>query len=482
MRVLEKLEPRSVFCFFEDLCRIPHGSGNTKAISDYCVRFAQERGLRCVQDTVNNIIIWKDGTPGYENAPTVILQGHLDMVAEKTPDSPIDFTKDPLDLQIDGDYVYAKGTTLGGDDGIAVAMALAVLDSKELPHPPIEAVFTIDEEVGMDGAVALDCSDLKGRELLNLDSEEEGVFTVSCAGGVRLDCTLELKQESAADMTGYRVTISGLKGGHSGMNINQGRGNANCLMARTLYSAMERCPSLRVSDLTGGQFDNVICLRNDALVALSAADAPAFEAFIKEFDATLKNEYAVTDGGISLVCEKADVPVAFSAADTSRLLHVLLALPQGVQEMSADFPGLVQTSLNLGVMRTGEHGVKCSFSVRSCIASQKDMLIQRVKAIVEFGGGTVGERSNYPGWQYDRDSALRKEVEAVYRDLTGHDGKIEATHGGLECGLFIEKIPGLDALSMGPELHDVHSVNERLNVASTARVYELVCEVLKRSK
>ncbi|MFR5404557.1 MAG: M20/M25/M40 family metallo-hydrolase [Oscillibacter sp.] len=334
----------------------------------------------------------------------------------------------------------------------------------------------------MDGAFALDCSDLKGKKLLNLDSEEEGVFTVSCAGGVRLDCTLELKQERAADMTGYRVTISGLKGGHSGMNINQGRGNANCLMARTLYSAMERCPSLRVSDLTGGQFDNVICLRNDALVALSASDAPAFEAFIKEFDATLKNEYAVTDGGISLVCEKADVPAAFSAADTSRLLHVLLALPQGVQEMSADFPGLVQTSLNLGVMRTDEHGVKCSFSVRSCIASQKDMLIQRVKAIVEFGGGTVGERSNYPGWQYDRDSALRKEIKAVYRDLTGHDGKIEATHGGLECGLFIEKIPGLDALSMGPELHDVHSVNERLNVASTARVYELVCEVLKRSK
>ena len=361
-------------------------------------------------------------------------------------------------------------------------MILAILSDETLPHPPIEAVFTVDEEVGMDGAFALDCSDLKGKKLLNLDSEEEGVFTVSCAGGVRLDCALNAPQERADGMTGYRVTISGLKGGHSGMNINQGRGNANCLMARTLYSAMERCTSLRVHELTGGEFDNVICLRADALAAVSAADAPAFEAFIKEFDATLKNEYAVTDGGISLVCEKADVPAAFSAADTSRLLHVLLALPQGVQEMSADFPGLVQTSLNLGVMRTDEHGVKCSFSVRSCIASQKDMLIQRVKAIVEFGGGTVGERSNYPGWQYDRDSALRKEIEAVYRDLTGHDGKIEATHGGLECGLFIEKIPGLDALSMGPELHDVHSVEERLNVASTERVYKLVCEVLRRSK
>ena len=481
-RVLEHLEPKAVFHFFEDLTRIPHGSRNTKAISDYCAAFARARGLWVYQDELNNVIIKKPASAGYEAAPAVILQGHLDMVAEKTPESPIDMTKDALALRVEGDYVSADGTTLGGDDGIAIAMALAAMDDKTLRHPRIEAVFTVDEEVGMDGAFALDCSDLKGKKLLNLDSEEEGVFTVSCAGGVRLDCTLELKQESAADMTGYRVTISGLKGGHSGMNIKDGRGNANCLMARTLYSAMERCPSLRVSDLTGGQFDNVICLRNDALVALSAADAPAFEAFIKEFDATLKNEYAVTDGGISLVCEKADVPAAFSAADTSRLLHVLLALPQGVQEMSADFPGLVQTSLNLGVMRTDEHGVKCSFSVRSCIASQKDMLIQRVKAIVEFGGGTVGERSNYPGWQYDRDSALRKEIEAVYRDLTGRDGKIEATHGGLECGLLIEKIPGLDAVSMGPELHDVHSVNERLNVASTARVYELVCEVLKRSK
>ena len=481
-RVLEHLEPKAVFHFFEDLTRIPHGSRNTKAISDYCAAFARARGLWVYQDELNNVIIKKPASAGYETAPAVILQGHLDMVAEKTPESPIDMTKDALALRVEGDYVSADGTTLGGDDGIAVAMALAILDSSEIAHPALEAVFTVDEEVGMDGAFALDCSDLKGKKLLNLDSEEEGVFTVSCAGGVRLDCTLELKQERAADMTGYRVTISGLKGGHSGMNINQGRGNANCLMARTLYSAMERCPSLRVHELTGGQFDNVICLRADALAAVSAADAPAFEAFIKEFDATLKNEYAVTDGGISLVCEKADVPVAFSAADTSRLLHVLLALPQGVQEMSADFPGLVQTSLNLGVMRTDEHGVKCSFSVRSCIASQKDMLIQRVKAIVEFGGGTVGERSNYPGWQYDRDSALRKEIEAVYRDLTGHDGKIEATHGGLECGLFIEKIPGLDALSMGPELHDVHSVEERLNVASTERVYKLVCEVLRRSK
>ena len=482
MAVLSGLKPERVFYYFEKLCSVPHGSGNTKQISDLCVGFAKELGLKYRQEACNNLIIWKGGSCGYENAAPVILQGHIDMVCAKTEDCAKDMTRDGLDIRTDGEWVWADKTSLGGDNGIAVAMILAILSDETLPHPPIEAVFTVDEEVGMDGAFALDCSDLKGRKLLNLDSEEEGVFTVSCAGGVRLDCALELKQERADGMTGYRVTISGLKGGHSGVNINQGRGNANCLMARTLYSAMEKCPSLRVHALEGGQFDNVICLRNDALVALSASDAPAFEAFISEFDATLKNEYAVTDGGISLTCEKAGVTTAVSERETSRILHVLLALPQGVQEMSADFPGLVQTSLNLGVMHMDETGLRFSYSVRSCIASQKQMLIQRVKSIVEYAGGTVGERSSYPGWQYDRDSALRKQVQAVYRDLTGCDGRIEATHGGLECGLFIEKIPGLDALSMGPELHDVHSVEEKLNVASTERVYRLVCEVLARSK
>ena len=482
MAVLSNLQPEKVFYYFEQLCSVPHGSGNTKRISDLCVGFAKELGLKYRQESCNNLIIWKDGSCGYENADPIILQGHIDMVCAKTEDCTKDMMRDGLDVRTDGEWVWADKTSLGGDNGIAVAMILAILSDETLPHPPIEAVFTVDEEVGMDGAFALDCSDLKGKKLLNLDSEEEGVFTVSCAGGVRLDCALNAPQENTDGMTGYHVTISGLKGGHSGVNINQGRGNANCLMGRTLYSAMEKCPSLRVHDLAGGQFDNVICLRNDALVAVSEADAPVFEAFIKEFDATLKNEYAVTDGGISLTCEKTEVKSAVSGQETSRILHVLLALPQGVQEMNADFPGLVQTSLNLGVMHMDDKGIRFSFSVRSCIASQKQMLIQRVKSIVEYAGGTVGERSSYPGWQYDRNSALRKQVQAVYRDLTGCDGRIEATHGGLECGLFIEKIPGLDALSMGPELHDVHSVEERLNVASTERVYKLVCEVLARSK
>ncbi len=483
MAALSGIKPEKVFYYFEKLCSVPHGSGNTRIISDLCVGFAKELGLKYRQEACNNVIIWKDGSKGYENAAPIIMQGHIDMVCAKTEDCTKDMARDGLDVRTDGEWVWADKTSLGGDNGIAVAMILAILSDETLAHPPIEAVFTVDEEVGMDGAFALDCSDLKGRKLLNLDSEEEGVFTVSCAGGARLDCTLAAAREALGEKyQGYRVTISGLKGGHSGMNIKDGRGNANCLMGRTLYSAMERCPSLRVGDLTGGEFDNVICLRNDALVAVSKEEAGAFEAFIKEFDATLRNEYAITDGGIALACEKAALSSAVSAQETSRFLHVLLALPQGVQEMSADFPGLVQTSLNLGVMHMDEQGLYFSYSVRSSIASQKEMLIQRVKAIVGYAGGTVSVRSSYPGWQYDRSSALRKQVEEVYRDLTGREGKIEATHGGLECGLLIEKIPGLDALSMGPEMHDVHSVNERLNVASTERVYALVCELLKRSK
>ena len=483
MAALSGIKPEKVFYYFEKLCSVPHGSGNTRILSDLCVGFAKELGLKYRQEACNNVIIWKDGSKGYENAAPIIMQGHIDMVCAKTEDCTKDMARDGLDVRTDGEWVWADKTSLGGDNGIAVAMILAILSDDTLAHPPIEAVFTVDEEVGMDGAFALDCSDLKGRKLLNLDSEEEGVFTVSCAGGARLDCTLAAAREALGEKyQGYRVTISGLKGGHSGMNIKDGRGNANCLMGRTLYSAMERCPSLRVGDLTGGEFDNVICLRNDALVAVSKEEAGAFEAFIKEFDATLRNEYAITDGGIALACEKAALSSAVSAQETSRFLHVLLALPQGVQEMSADFPGLVQTSLNLGVMHMDEQGLYFSYSVRSSIASQKEMLIQRVKAIVGYAGGTVSVRSSYPGWQYDRSSALRKQVEEVYRDLTGREGKIEATHGGLECGLLIEKIPGLDALSMGPEMHDVHSVNERLNVASTERVYALVCELLKRSK
>ena len=482
MAVLTGLKPEKVFAYFEKLCAVPHGSGNTKAISDMCVGFAKELGLRYRQEPCNNLIIWKDASPGYETSEPIILQGHIDMVCAKTDDCTKDMKTEGLDLRTDGQWVWADKTSLGADNGIAVAMILAIMADDTLPHPPLEAVFTVDEEVGMDGAFALDCSDLKSKRLLNLDSEIEGVFTVSCAGGMRADCLLPGKPEAAAGMDGYTVTIAGLKGGHSGGDIHLGRGNANQLMGRVLYSAMERFRGLRLAAVSGGQFDNVICSRCDATVALPAGHGADFEAFIREFDATLKNEYAGCDDGVTVSCEAAAADTAVSAETTSVMLHTLLALPQGVQAMNVDFPGLVQTSLNLGVLRLAEDGLHITFSIRSCIASQKEMLAQRVHAIVEFAGGSVTERGKYPGWQYVRQSHFRDTVLEAYHDITGKDGIIEATHGGLECGLFIEKIPGLDAISMGPEMHDVHSVRERLNAASTERTYELLCEALKRCK
>lgn len=482
MAVLSGLEPKAVFEYFEKLCAVPHGSHNTKQISDLCVSFAQELGLRWRQDEVNNVVIWKEASPGYEGAEPVILQGHIDMVCVKTEDCPKDMAKEGLDLRTDGEWVWADKTSLGGDNGIAVAMILAILADDTLPHPPLEAVFTVDEEVGMDGAFALDCSDLKGKKLVNLDSEEEGVFTVSCAGGVRLDCFLPGKQEPLSGETGYTLTLSGLLGGHSGGDIHRGRASANQAMGRALYSAMERVPGLRVSDIRGGKFDNVICSRNDALVAVPAGREGDFEAFVREFDGVLKNEYTGVDDGIALCCEKRELDGALSPAATEHILRTLLVIPQGVQAMNVDFHGLVQTSLNLGVMGMEADGLHFSISVRSCIASQKAMLVQRLRAILELGGGTLSERSDYPGWQYARQSALRKDVLAAWKAVSGREGKIEATHGGLECGLFIEKIPGLDAVSMGPELHDVHSVKERLSVPSTKLAYELTCELLRRSK
>ena len=406
----------------------------------------------------------------------------MDMVCAKTEQCDKDMAREGLDLATDGEYVWAEETSLGGDNCIAVAMALALLADKTMPHPPLEAVFTVDEEVGMEGAFGLDCSDLKGRQLLNLDSEEEGVFTVSCAGGVRMDCRLPGSRGPLTGETCYAVTISGLQGGHSGADIDKGRASANVLAGRVLYSAMERVPGLRLADVRGGKFDNVICPFNVAKVAVPAGKEAEFEAFIREFDGVLKNEYAGCDEGVTLVCQRTAVETALSPEDTHRILRTLLVLPQGVQAMNADFPGLVQTSLNLGVMSVEADGLHLTLSIRSCIASQKAMLCQRVRAVIETGGGTAEERSGYPGWQYQRESAMRQRLMEVYRDLNGKDAVIEATHGGLECGLFIEKLPGLDAVSLGPELRDIHSPRERLGVASTERVYRLVCEFLKRSK
>ena len=478
MRVLDQLEPRSVFHFFEDLCQIPHGSGNTRAISDYCVAFAQARGLRYVQDELNNVVIWKDGTAGYENAPAVILQGHLDMVTEKTPDSPIDFTKDALALQVEGDFVSAKGTTLGGDDGIAVAMALAVLDSSELPHPPLEAIFTVDEEVGMEGAFGLDSAPIKGRRMLNIDSEDEGVLTVSCAGGVRANMELPL-ETAPCDMPCVRVTLDGLVGGHSGAEIHKERGNSNILMGRFLRVLKDAAPALRLVSVKGGLKDNAIPLATEAVAAVPEGTDAAAQA--AAFEAVLRNEFSVSDPGLRLcACACAAAGSAMTEESTARVLDFLTLVPNGIYAMSMDIPGLVQTSCNLGILDAeGAQLCACS-SIRSAIASQKEMLYSRMEALCARLGGSVHPTGDYPGWQYRRESALRETMVAAFRDLYGHEPKVEAIHAGLECGLFADKLPGLDAVSFGPDLQEIHTVRERMSISSVQRTWTYLCEILKR--
>ena len=479
MNVLSSLEPKSVFRFFEDLCAIPHGSRNTKAISDWCVAFARERGLEHYQDESNNVIIIKPAAPGYENARPVILQGHLDMVCEKAPGCAKDMDREGLDLAVDGDYVYAKGTTLGGDDGIAVAMALAVLDDRALPAPRIEAVFTTDEEIGLLGADALDVAPLKGRTMINLDSEAEGIFTVSCAGGNTTACILPVAR-APFDAPLLTITVGGLTGGHSGAEIHKGRANSNMLMGRVLR-ALARTAPLRILRVDGGLKDNAIPVETRAVVA--ASDPGAVRQLIGEMEQALHNEYRATDPALFVRAEDAgEAGLPLDQGSTEKVICMLQCLPNGIEAMSAEIPGLVQTSLNLGILATGEDTVQASFSVRSSVDSQKQMLKERLSCLMEQLGGRVEFSGEYTGWQYQEQSPLRDLMVEVFRDQYGRDPKIEAIHAGLECGIFAGKMPGLDCVSLGPDLLEIHTPREKMSISSVQRVWKFLLEVLKRSK
>lgn len=479
MPILEHLQPQAVFAHFEQLCAIPHGSGNTKAISDYLVRFAAARGLRHIQDAHNNVIIFCPGTPGYETAAPVILQGHMDMVCETAPDCTKDLTREGLDLFIDGDTIGARGTTLGGDDGIAVAMALAILDADDIPHPPLEVVLTVDEETGMLGADALDASVLQGRTMLNIDSEDEGILTVSCAGGNVSVCTLPVTR-AAFSGTAFTVTVGGLLGGHSGAEIDKGRGNANQLLGRVLYAIGART-ALRIVCADGGLKDNAIPRESRAVITV--ADPDAAQAAIADMDAAFRHEYAAADPDVFVRADPAQPQMPpMDAASTQRAVCMLCCLPNGVQAMSRDIPGLVQTSLNLGILTTDEQCVQASFCVRSSVSTQKEMLVARLRCLMAQLGGSVDVSGDYPAWEFRKDSPLRERMIDVFREQYGHDPKVEAIHAGVECGLFAGKLPGLDCVSFGPDLTEIHTCRERMHIASVQRVWRYTLEVLRRCK
>lgn len=482
MRIFKDLEPKEVFQYFEDICGIPHGSGNTKQISDYCVDFAKKHNLKYRQEECGNIIIWKDATEGYENAKTVILQGHTDMVAVKESDCDIDLEKEGLRIAKDGDWVYAKGTSLGGDDGIAVAYVLAILAAEDIPHPALEAVFTVDEEVGLLGAAALDASDLKGKILMNMDSEDDGIFLISCAGGATVECCVPAPAEMAEGIV-YDWKLDGLKGGHSGAEIHKGRANANVILGRYLMELGEQV-NIRAGAMQGGEKDNAIAKVCQAVIVVPEEQAADFEAQTSRFADILRDEFDQVEPDFALTIRRREERGAAVLKEEAlkNLTALLVHLPAGVQKMMADMPGMVQTSLNMGILKLSEGEVSLTYSVRSSVESEKEWLIKRMENLTGMVGGHCRISGVYPAWSYVPDSRIRTLMAETYEELTGKKPILEAIHAGVECGILCEKIPGLDCISYGPQMQDIHTTRERLNISSVKRNWELTLEVLKKLK
>ena len=482
MMLSEELYPQRVFYYFEQIAAIPHGSRNTKAISDFLVNFAKEHNLVWYQDENNNVVIVKEASAGYEAAEPIIIQGHMDMVCEKEKGVDIDFEKDGLKLYIDGDFLKAEGTTLGGDDGIAVAYALALLDSQEIAHPKLEVVITVDEEIGILGAEAIDFSMLTGHTMLNIDSDVEGSFLTGCAGGMAVNVTLPIKRVM---QSGEKValTITGLEGGHSGSEIDKEHGNANILMGRLLRALFEETP-FGIISLAGGLKDNAIPRECVTELLVPQENVNLVKEIADKLDIELKKEFMTADPSVCIEFEdlgkKEESILDFGSV--SRVIFYLRSVPNGVQHMSQVMHGMVETSLNLGIMELKEDALHTVTSIRSSVGTRKADLLDRITAIVELLGGEAEVEGDYPAWEYKQDSSLRPQIAKVYKQLYGKDPVFETIHAGLECGLLSEKIKNLDCVSFGPDNFDIHTPKERLSISSTGRVWDFIVEFLRQAK
>ena len=475
-RKLEGLEPRSVFRFFEEICAIPHGSHHTKAISDYLVAFAKSHKLEYIQDESNNVILFAPGTCGMEDHAPVILQGHMDMVCEKDADCPLDMAVDGLDLTHDGVSVYARGTTLGGDDGIAVAYALAILDDRSIPHPPLEVIITVDEEVGMLGAAAIDLSMLKGRTMVNLDSEEEGSFTVSCAGGARSTITLNAERKAVYGPC-VRLTVENLRGGHSGEEIHKNRANANKVMGEFLGRIQKLMP-LCLTSFTGGSKDNAIPRSCQATVVAMGIGIERINDIAAQLQQEIRENFDEPEATVQAFDVDALGGNALTTTATADVISLLCAAPNGVQAYCPDMEGLVQTSLNMGIAKLGDR-FSVTFCVRSSVNQEKEALLQKLRDLADFYNGTYSQMGTYPAWEYKKESKLRDVMVPIYTEMFGKEPQVLAIHAGLECGLLSDKLPGLDCVSIGPQMHDIHTSREKLEIASTERTWKFLLAVLK---
>lgn len=473
---LAGLEPASVFGYFEKICSIPHGSRNTKAISDYLVSFAQNHGIRYEQDDLNNVVMYQEGTCGYENHESVILQGHMDMVCEKDADCPLNMDTDGLLIDHDGEYVFAHGTTLGGDNGIAVAYMLALLADKTIPHPPLEIIITVDEEIGMEGAAGVDLSRFKSRTMINLDSEDEGVFTVSCAGGARSVIHMPVQRRVVYGPC-VKLTVEGLRGGHSGVEIHKNLANANKVMGEFLDRIQKLMP-LCITKLQGGAKDNAIPRSCEATLIPLGMHIERINDIAAQLQAEIRSQFDEPDA----VVRGDDVDAlggnALTTECSAKLIALLNAAPNGVQAMSEDIEGLVQTSLNLGVMNLDEE-MTMTFAVRSSVNVEKVELLEKLRELAAFYEGSTSEMGDYPAWEYKKDSHLREVMVDTYTRMFGKKPEVVAIHAGLECGLLSEKLPGLDCVSIGPDMQDIHTSREKLSIDSTRRTWDFLLEVLK---
>lgn len=480
MQNLNGLQPERVLKYFSEICSIPHGSGDTGAIADYCESFAGNHGLKCIRDNADNVIIFKNATEGYENAEPVILQGHTDMVCQKDEDCDIDFFVDGISLKIEGNYISANGTTLGADNGIAVAMIFAILESDNITHPALEVVLTSDEEVGMLGAMALDMSPLTAKRMINLDSEEDDTVTVSCAGGSDFVVELPLLREKVEGVP-FNIRLKGLKGGHSGVEINSGRENAVKLAAR-VFNTLLKMPQARVIGINGGEKSNAIpsvcnielCAKEPKeIIEKAAAEIEIIKAEISTREPEFYYEIAEGENGCYSV---------LTEESAKNLAYAISCSPNGVQKMSEEIEDLVETSLNLGILKTDEDSALIHTSLRSNKSDALAELEDKLKALYSKINCKIEGFGHYPPWEFKSDSNLQRIYKECYVAQNGKEPKVEAIHAGLECGVFASKIAELDCISIGPSLIDVHTPKERLSISSLQKTYELLLLLLEKLK
>lgn len=485
MGVLDGLQPECVFHFFEEISRIPHGSGNTRAISDYLKAFADGRNLFCRQDTLGNVVIIREASPARAGEEPYILQAHMDMVAVSAPGVQTDMKSEPLRLKAEDGRIFAEGTSLGGDDGIGVAYCLALLDAEDLSLPRLEVILTVDEETGMEGATGIDLSMLRGRRMVNLDQEEEGVFITSCAGGARVDVKIPLTAGKAEQgMTMLTLKVCGLLGGHSGMEIDKGRGNANWLLGMFLVGLSLRY-DVRLLHMKGGLADNAIPKEAEADILIREADREGIISYLEEEEEKMAESLNLkeTDPGFTFEKLFHNGTVSgpcYTRESTANALACIAQLPNGVVEMSEDVEGLVETSLNLGVLSLYDDKVCLQYAVRSSVDQAKENLCRHMREIPERRGASVTVRNAYPGWAYRKDSPLRDKMVRIYEEMYGKKPVLEAIHAGLECGILAGKLPGLDCVSIGPDLQNVHTAEESMDIESVGRVWDYLLEVLSK--